>query len=183
MRRTVILGLIDSIDLVGSARLGEVGGVGLEEAESTCGGRKNVGKRVSWSLKVEKSSFNRLTSKHQVSGVSEGSSSDELISDDALQVSIVGVRSERGGSGLRRKGREVSLDASFKSKEKTEGTDVGDPRGDDHTSLVALSLSGLEDSSDRAEGTVKQKDELSKRRVGKSRQTHTASSSTPIPPL
>lgn len=31
----VLLGLIDSVDLVGSARLREVGSVGLEEAEST----------------------------------------------------------------------------------------------------------------------------------------------------
>lgn len=67
--------------------------------------------------------------------------------------------------------------------EEMRETYVSDPGGDDQTSLVSLSLSSFEDGSDRAATNDTKTGELAKSRVETEAVTHTASSSTPIPPL
>jgi len=62
-------------------------------------GRKANEERRSW-LEGRQDATKNESQAHSLGGVSERGSSNQLVGDDALQVSIIGVRGERSGGGL-----------------------------------------------------------------------------------
>lgn len=69
------------------------------EHEAEKGGKKSK-RRKKELVRGRQDATKNESQAHSLGGVSERGSSNQLVGDDALQVSIIGVRGERSGGGL-----------------------------------------------------------------------------------